>query len=226
MNLSICSLLSLEILSKLLTSRCNHSVVHLSIELLHHSETLSFQKSLNLLQSVSWHIGLLLIERVIKRLLLGVDHGAVLKQRLSRWDVAGGLGLSLHLLLDSLLLLLLSLRSLLIEINFLVHVHAALLTVLVDVGQVFMLSESHGVAVNLSYMHAEENKPEEEVNNYLNPTEMAMMVAPDMRWSLIVVTSISLTMVATLAMLLSSRSLFIELRLLVHVTSERSIIHR
>jgi len=126
-------------------------------------------------------------------------------------------------------LLLLSLRSLLIEINFLVHVHAALLTVLVDVDQVFMLSESHGVAINLSHMHAEKNNPEEEVNNYLDPTEMAtvasIMVASNMRWSLILVTSISLTMVTTLAMLLSSRSLIIKLRLLVHMTSQRSIIH-
>jgi len=134
--------LSLEILGKLFTSRCRHGFSHLTVELLHHSETLSFQKSLNLLQSVSWNSRLFLVERIIKRLLLRVDQGAILKQWLSRRNVASSLSLSFHLLLNGLLLLLLSLGSLLVELNLLVHVHGVLLTISMNVKQVFMSCEA------------------------------------------------------------------------------------
>lgn len=118
---------------------------------------LSVQQSLNLFKSISRHIGFFLVEGVVERLLLRVHQNTVLsKERLGRRNVATSLGRS-HLLLDSLLLLLLSFSSLLVELNSLIHILALLFTVGKNIVQVLMSSVSLSKSADLAEMTDQEN---------------------------------------------------------------------
>lgn len=122
---------------------------------------MSVQQSLNLFKSVSRNVRFSLVEGVVKRLLLGVHQDTVLtEERFGRRNVVSSLGRS-QLLLDGFLLLLLSLSSLFVELNSLIHVLALFLTIGKNVVQVLVSSVSLSKFADLTEMTDQEHIEQE-----------------------------------------------------------------
>lgn len=122
---------------------------------------MSVQQSLNLFKSVSRNVRFSLVEGVVKRLLLGVHQDTILsEERFGRRNVVSSLGRS-QLLLDGFLLLLLSLSSLFVELNSLIHVLALFLTIGKNVVQVLVSSVSLSKFADLTEMTDQEHIEQE-----------------------------------------------------------------